>query len=70
MKAYSATFTLADGRVFSVRYLLDAEELAGLQAVGLIPHDACQVVGMQEAADNLIAHIEAQSYKAFGGVLQ
>jgi hypothetical protein len=32
--------------------------------------DACQVVGIQEAADSLIAHIEAQSYKAFGGVLQ
>lgn len=70
MNAYSATFTLPDGRVFQVRYLLDAEELAGLQAVGLIPLDACQVVGMQEAADNLVAHIEAQSYRAFGGVLQ
>ena len=70
MKVHSAALLLPDGRSFSVRYLLDADELAGLQAVGLIPDHAFEVVGMQDAADCVIAEMERQAYTARGGLAQ
>lgn len=70
MKVYSACLILPDGRTFSVRYLLDAEELAALQAVGLVPDHASEVVGMQDAADYVLAQLELQAYAVNGGVFQ
>lgn len=70
MKVFSAALILPDGRSFSIRYLLDADELAGLQAVGLIPDHACEVVGLQDAADSLLAALEKQAHTAMGGLTQ
>ena len=70
MKVFSAAFVLPDKRTFSVRYLLEPEELAGLQAVGLIPNHAFEVVGMQDAADCLLAGLEKQVHAASGGAIQ
>ena len=69
MKVYSETKTGSDGQLYSVRYLLDAEELFGLQAAKLIgPVD--EVIGMQEAADLLMAGFEKQQHQACGGTIQ
>lgn len=70
MKPYSAIHTAADGQAYSVRYLLDDAELAGLQAAGLVPLNAAEVVGMQDAADSLVAGLQKQLYTAMGGVMQ
>ena len=70
MKVYSAALILPDGRAYSVRYLLEPEELAGLQAAGLIPTHAFEVVGMQDAADCVLAELEKECHTALGGVIQ
>lgn len=69
-RIYSAEMIAPDGRCYSVRYLQTADELAGLQAVGLIPSNVCEVVGMQDAADQLVASLEMQSELMQGGLLQ
>lgn len=69
MKVYSAAIILPDGRTFSIRYLLAADELAGLQAAGILG-EVSEVVGMQQAADGLVAHWEKQSFIDNGGNLQ
>lgn len=54
----TAEQTGRDGLTYSVRYLLEPDELAGLQAAGLVPRDACEVVGMQAVADGVVAMLE------------
>lgn len=58
MKPYSAFQATADGRVFSVRYLLDAEELQALQAAGLVPMDAAEIMGLQEVTDTSLLKLK------------
>ena len=70
MKVYSAALILPDGHSYSVRYLLTAEELAGLQAVGLVPDHACEVVSLQDAADCVLAGLEKRAHTALGGAIQ
>ena len=70
MKVYSAALILPDGRAYSVRYLLEPDELAGLQAVGLVPDHAFELVGLQDAADCLLAGLELQAHTALGGPIQ
>lgn len=70
MKVYSAALILPDGRAYSVRYLLEPDELAGLQAVGLIPDNCCELVGLQDAADVVLAELEKECHTARGGVIQ
>ena len=69
MKVYSEIKTCSEGLTYSVRYLLDAEELFGLQVAGLIGPVA-EVIGMQEAADALMAGFEKQQHEACGGSIQ
>lgn len=57
MKVYSAIQTGADCQQYSVRCLLTPEELAGLQAAGII-REAEEVVGMQDVADGFVALLE------------
>ena len=69
MKVWSEIKEGRDGLTYSVRYLLDAEELNGLQSAGLIgPVD--EVIGMQEAADIVMADFEKQQFEACGGTIQ
>lgn len=70
MKVFSAALILPDGRSYSVRYLLTTDELAGLQAVGLVPEHAIEVVGLQAAADCVLAGLELQVHTALGGPIQ
>ena len=70
MKPYSAFQTAANGDTYSVRYLLDAEELQALQAAGLVPMDAAEIVSLQSVVDGLIARFERDCYRAAGGVVQ
>ena len=70
MKAYSTTATGADGLVYSVRYLLDAEELQALQAAGLVPMNADEIVSLQSVVDGLVASFERDCYRAAGGITQ
>ena len=58
MKAYSSDQVAADGRCFAVRYLLDPEELHAMQAAGLVPANAVEIVGLQEVVDGLMAGFE------------
>ena len=70
MKVYAALLPLPDGSVYSIRYLLEPEELIGLQEAGLVPLDAAEVIGMQDAADRLMAGLQKQFYTDSGGVMQ
>ena len=58
-----------DGVEYSVRYLLDDDELTAMQTAGIIG-SVYQVVGMQDVADLLMADMEMQIYTAGGRVLQ
>ena len=69
MKVYSAML-LTDEGAWNVRYLLHPEELEGLQAVGLVPMNAAEVVGMQNVADMAVCKLEKQFYTATGGKIQ
>lgn len=69
MKVYQEFKTGNDGLAYSVRYLLDSEEVQGLQCAGVIGQVA-QIVGMQEVADSVMAGFEKQAYTACGGVVQ
>ena len=70
MKAYSSNQTTSDGRTFSVRYLLTDEELQAMQAAGLVPMDAAEIVSLQSVVDSLIACFERDCFRAAGGVVQ
>ena len=59
----------ADGKDYGVRYLLTREELAGLQAAGLVG-EVDEVIGMQEAADSVVAAFERDAVVACGGAIQ
>ena len=69
MKVWTETKTGNDGLKYSVRYLLEDDELSGLQNAGVIG-SVYQIVGMQEAADSVIAGFEKQIYTSFGGQVQ
>ena len=69
VKVWNEFKTGADGRLYGVRYMLDNEELAGLQAAGLVG-DASEIIGMKEYADHVLADFELQSYKSAGGAVQ
>ena len=69
-KVYSSAMIAPDGHLYSVRYLLDPEELAGLQAAGLVMDNCCEVIGMQDAADLIAADFERQCVVEMGGFVQ
>jgi len=69
MKVWSIGQTGCDGKLYSIRYLLTPEELAGLQAAGLLG-DVDEVIGMQEAADSVVAMFERDVAVACGGAIQ
>ena len=69
LKIYSETKRAPDGREFSVRYMLTAEELAGLQGAGLLG-EAEELVWMQHAADSFCAQWERDAHVLQGGVVQ
>ena len=70
MKAYASIQTAANGVVYSVRYLLDAEELQAMQAAGLVPMDAAEIVSLQSVVDGLVASFERDCFRAAGGITQ
>ena len=70
MKVFSFEAAGRSGRRYEVRLLLEAEELAALQAEGVVPGDVCEVVGMQTAADTLVAAFEREALVVAGGVVQ
>ena len=61
MNAYTFDACGSDGNVYGVRLLLTEEEFDQLQRVGLVPHNAQQIVSMQDAADTLVAMFERQA---------
>lgn len=69
MKAFAEQKVGADGRVYSVRYLLTEDELQGLQAAGLVGQ-VQEVVSVQEAKDALVAMWERDAMLAIGGMVQ
>ena len=69
MKVWSETKTGSDGNEYSVPYLLSIEHLQGLQSVGLVG-EVCEVLGMQDIADCVMADFEKQIFTACGGVVQ
>lgn len=69
MKVYAISAIGTDGLEYSVRLLLDQEELEGLRSAGIIP-EASELVGSEPFADSLIAGLEKQMHKACGGLTQ
>lgn len=69
-RVYSAAMLAPNGKLYSVRYLLDEAELAGLRSAGLVPENTCEVIDMQDAADIIAADFEMQTQIAGGGRLQ
>jgi hypothetical protein len=69
MKVYSATAIGLDGAAYNVRFLLEPEELLGLQRAGIVG-EVTEVVGMQDLADALLADMEKQMHTAAGGLTQ
>lgn len=69
MRAYTETRRGADGREYSVRYLLEPQELAGLQAAGLIG-EVCELMAVCDADELLTAAYEQIAYQIEGGVVQ
>lgn len=68
-KVYAWECTGTDGLMYSVHILATPETLSGLQAAGIVG-DVCEVIGMQQCADAVIAGLEMQMYTACGGALQ
>ena len=68
MKPYGEFKTGADGKLYAVRYLLTPEELAGLQKAGIIG-DVVEIVGLQSAAETVVAMLE-RDFLAAAGVLE
>lgn len=58
-----------DGKDYGVRYLLTREELAGLQAAGLVG-EVEQIEGLQAVADGIVAMYEREAVLACGGSVQ
>lgn len=58
-----------DGRMYGVRYLLSREEKDWLQRKGVIG-EVAEVVGMQAAADALVASLERDALLYEGGMVQ
>jgi hypothetical protein len=58
-----------DGKVYGVRYLLTREEKDWLQRRGVIG-EVAEVVGMQAAADALVAQFELDAMVYEGGRVQ
>ena len=56
--------------MYEVRYLLDADELHAMQAAGLVPANAVEIVGLQEVVDGLMAGYERDAFRVCGGVMQ
>lgn len=69
MQVFSRSETGRDGLPYSVRYLLTREELAGLQAAGLVG-EVDEVVSLQDVAAGVIASMERDLLVARGGVVQ
>lgn len=69
IKVWSELKTGKDGLTYSVRYLLSDDEIRGLQSAGLIG-PVSEIVGMQEAADSLMASYEKEQHQAGGGLVQ
>lgn len=58
-----------DGKLYGVRYLLTAEEVAGLQRAGLIG-EVAEIVGMQAVVDAMAAQFERDALLSEGGHIQ
>mgnify|MGYP001548575111 FL=1 len=69
-KVYSSKMIAPDGCAYSIRYLRDPDERAGLQSAGLVMDNCCEVIGMQDAADLIAADFEVQAETASGRRLQ
>ena len=68
MKPYGEFKTGADGQIYAVRYLLTPEELAGLQKAGIVG-EVSEIVGLQDAAESIVAMLE-RDFLAAAGVLE
>jgi len=69
MIVFGAIQTGADGKQYGVRYLLTREELAGLQAAGLVG-EVDQIEGLQSVADGIVAMYERDAVLALGRSVQ
>lgn len=69
LKVWSEPKKGKDGNEYSVRYLLTDAERIGLQRVGLLG-EVNEVVGMQTAADALVAAYECETHTTNGGLIQ
>lgn len=58
-----------DGNTYSVRAMLTEGELHGLQAAGIIPESAGEVIGMQTCAALIAAGYELEAHLHYGGQL-
>lgn len=70
MKVWSEEKMGTDGKVYSIRYLLDSDEVNGLQQAGIVSADVFEVIGMQRIADVIVADFEKQAYVESGGIVQ
>lgn len=70
MKVYSSEQAGQDGVTYSIRYLLEPEELQWMQEAGLIPANVTEVIAMQDVADSLVAGLNLEFHRAVGGLLQ
>jgi hypothetical protein len=70
LKAWSFDAVGSDGLCYSVRLLATTQELEGWQRAGLVPQTAVELVGMQDAADQLVAQFEREAYVIQWGALQ
>lgn len=69
MKVWSELKKGNDGLLYSVRYLLDGDELRGLLGAGIVGR-VDEVIGMQQVADSIVAGYEKQAFTACGGQIQ
>ena len=69
MKPYGEFKTGADGKEYAVRYLLTPEELGGLQKAGIVG-DVIEIVGLQDAAESVVAMLERDFLAAAGALEQ
>jgi hypothetical protein len=70
MIVYSYQAIGADGNQYSVRLMLTPDELRGLQRAMLVPLNVCEVIGLQDAADGLVATLERDLLVAHGVRMQ
>lgn len=68
-RIWSETKTGTDGRQYDVRYMLTRQELEHMQKVGLVG-DVGEIVGMQTAADAMVAQLEREAMLVEGGRVQ